>query len=54
VEIATSCAHCARAMHIVVDERLRWRVKERGANPHLFLPHVDWGAFRGRNIIDDY
>jgi hypothetical protein len=41
-------------MHIVVDERLRWRVKERGAKPHLFLPRIDWGAFRGRNIIEDY
>jgi hypothetical protein len=54
VEIITSCAHCARPMHIVVDERLQWRVQERGADPHVFLPHIDWGAFRGRNIIGDY
>jgi len=54
VEIATSCGHCGRAMHLVVDDRLHWRVKESGADPHLFLPHMDWAAFRKPNIIDDY
>ncbi|SPE40335.1 hypothetical protein SBA3_3720005 [Candidatus Sulfopaludibacter sp. SbA3] len=54
VEIATSCAHCGRAMHLIVDEQLHWRVAERGADPHLFLPHIDWAAFQGRNIIGDY
>jgi hypothetical protein len=41
-------------MHLVVDERLQWRVKQRGADPHLFLPHIDWAAFREPNIIGDY
>jgi hypothetical protein len=41
-------------MHITVDERLQWRVKERGADPHLFLPRLDWQSFRGPNIIHDY
>ena len=54
VEIATSCGHCGRAMHIVVDERFRWKVKERDADPRLFLPAIDWGSFRGRAIIDDF
>jgi hypothetical protein len=54
VEIATSCAHCGRAMHIFVDDRLRWRVKERDADPRLFLPSIDWPSFRRRNIIDDF
>jgi len=54
VEISTSCAHCAQPMHITVDERFQWRVKERDADPHLFLPHLDWHSFRGRNIIHDY
>ena len=54
VEIATSCAHCGRGMHLVVDERMRWRVKERGADPHLFLPHIDWATFREPNIIGHY
>ena len=41
-------------MHILVDERLRWRVLDRGADPRLFIPHIDWPAFRGPNIIADY
>jgi hypothetical protein len=41
-------------MHIVVDERLQWRVKEPGADPHLFMPSIDWAAFHKRNIIGDY
>ena len=54
VEISTSCAHCGSALHILVDERLRWRVRESHANPRVFLPHIDWASFRGRNIINDY
>jgi hypothetical protein len=54
VEISTSCAHCGRALHILVDEQLRWRVRERDADPRLFLPQIDWEAFRGRNIVGDY
>ena len=54
VEIATSCAHCGRGMHLVVDQRLQWRVKERGADPHLFVPYIDWATFQGRNIVGDY
>jgi hypothetical protein len=41
-------------MHIVVDDTLRSHVRERGADPHLLLPHIDWGSFRARNIVGDY
>ena len=54
VEIETSCAHCGRALHILVNEQLRWRVREPKANPRLFLPQIDWATFRGPNIINDY
>lgn len=54
VEIATSCAHCGRGMHLVVDEHLKWRVRERGADPHLYVPEIDWASFQARNIIGDY
>lgn len=53
VEITTSCAHCGCAMHILVDERFRCRVKERDADPRLYMPAIDWPSFRGRNILDD-
>jgi len=54
VEIATCCAHCGRAMHLVVDENFRWRIRERGADPRLYLPHIDWAKFRGQNITHDF
>ena len=54
VEIETSCSHCGRALHIVVDEQLHWRVRESGANPRVFLPQIDWATFREPNIINDY
>ncbi len=54
VEIETSCAHCGRALHILVDHQLRWRVREAQANPRVFLPKIDWATFRGTNIINDY
>ena len=54
VEISTSCAHCGRPLHIVVDEQFRWRVRERSADPRLYLPHIDWRRFRGRNIIGHF
>jgi hypothetical protein len=37
-----------------VDEQLRFRVASRGALPLLFEPDMDWGTFRGANIIHDY
>ena len=54
VEIATSCAHCGRALHILLDDQLRWQVRERDANPQVFLPHIDWATFREPNIINAY
>jgi hypothetical protein len=54
VEIETACAHCGRALHILVDERLHWRVREPKADPRVFLPQIDWRTFRGANIINDY
>jgi hypothetical protein len=54
VEIETSCVHCGRTLHILVDEQLHWRVREPKASPRVFLPHIDWASFRGPNIINDY
>lgn len=54
VEIATSCSHCSRPMHIVVDEQLQWRIRESGADPQVMLPEVAWATFRKPDIIGDY
>ena len=54
VEIETSCAHCDRELHILVDEQLRWSVREQGAEPRVFLPQINWANFREPNIINAY
>jgi len=41
-------------MRLVVDDRLRWKSLDRGSDPHLFLPHIDWATFQAPNIIGDY
>jgi hypothetical protein len=50
VRIDTACGCCGRRLRLTVDEKLRFTVESRGAEPLLFEPHVDWGAFRGRDI----
>jgi hypothetical protein len=50
VRIDTACGCCGRRLRLTADEELRFAVESRGAEPLLFEPHVDWGAFRGRDI----
>jgi len=54
IEIESECAHCGRTLHICVDSELNSQVREKGAEPLLFEPDVDWKTFKGANIIDDY
>ncbi len=37
-----------------VDSDLRVDVQYAGAAPLIFVPEIDWRAFRGPNIIDAY
>ena len=54
VEVATSCGHCGREMHIHIDSELDYRVRESGAWPLIFEPHVDWATYDRPTIIDGY
>ena len=54
VTIRTECAHCGRALELGVDSDLNVDVRDAGAEPLVFVPEVDWRAFRGPNIIDAY
>jgi len=54
VEIETACAHCGRALHLTIGSDLRRKVAERGAQPLVFSPTVDWSRFRKPVIIHDY
>jgi hypothetical protein len=41
-------------MQIEVDSELQYRVAEEGAEPLIFLPHINWATFSEPNIIDAY
>lgn len=50
----SECHHCSRRLAVDVDEHLRFQVVSSGASPLIFEPDIDWGTFRGANIIHDY
>jgi hypothetical protein len=54
VRIATACAHCGRALDLDIDSELNWKVRQRGAQPLVFEPDIDWSTFRQTSIIHDY
>ena len=54
MEVESQCAHCGKALHILVDSELTSHVRERGVTPLLFEPDVEWKTFHGANIINDY
>ena len=47
VKIDSECAHCGQNIHLAFDSELAWSVGENN-------PDIDWGHFKGTNIIHDY
>jgi hypothetical protein len=41
-------------LYLTLESDLEWSVEESDANPLVFEPDVDWGHFKGANIIHDY
>ena len=41
-------------MTITIDSDMKFSVCEDGAEPLVFMPHVDWETFAEPNIIDAY
>jgi len=54
VDIDTSCKHCRQPMRITVDSNMRVSVNEKGAQPLVFMPDVDWTNFTEKNILQAY
>jgi len=54
VEIKTTCAHCGKAMELVVDSDLNYRIVKGGSSPLVFEPDIDWSEFKDPTIIDGY
>ena len=54
VVIKTECKHCAQPLHIEIDDKLRYRVKEEGASPIVFVPFVNFSELTDPSIIDAF
>ncbi len=57
ISIETECAHCSRSMRIELngepDGGLDYRVVE-GADPLVFVPHVNFEKLKDPSIIDAF
>jgi hypothetical protein len=53
VTFDTECAHCSRSMRIEIDSQLSHRIEE-GADPLIFIPHVDFEKLKDPSIIDAF
>ena len=54
VTIDTQCAHCDRSLQITVASDMDIKVRDRNAEPLVFMPTIDWTRFREPNIIHAY
>jgi hypothetical protein len=54
VLIETKCVHCQQTLHIDLDSDMKFSVREREANPLVFMPDVDWNTFAEPNITRAY
>ena len=52
--IETECAHCARPIHIEMDNDLNYSVTEKDADPLILVPMVDFGKLKDPSIIDAF
>ncbi len=53
VTIETSCAHTGRPMRITVGSDLEYEAAD-GAEPVIFVPHVDVPSLEDDSIIDAF
>ena len=57
ISIETECAHCSRSIRIELDSEpdsaLNYRVVE-GADPLVFVPHVNFEKLKDPSIIDAF
>jgi hypothetical protein len=58
ITISSVCAYSGQPLQIEVDSQMKYRVQPdvggQVARPLVFMPQVDWEAFRDPNIIDAY
>ena len=53
-DIQTECGHCGRELGLEIDGAMNLKLDDSGAEPLVFMPHVDWDRFEDPNIIHAY
>lgn len=53
-DIETECGHCGRSLALELDGAMNLELDTPGAEPLVFMPHVDWDSFEDPNIIHAY
>jgi hypothetical protein len=52
--ISTECGHCHQPLHIEIDSDMAHRVVERGAEPSVYVPMIDFDKLDEPSIIDSF
>lgn len=52
--IKTECEHCHQPIHIEINSELKYRVVEKGAEPLIYMPLVDFEKLDEPSIIDSF
>ena len=52
--IETECGHCRLPIHIEIDNELKYRVVEEGAEPLIYFPLLDLQRLNEPSIIDGF
>ena len=54
VVVRTKCAYTSEPIILEIDSELKYRIVEGGADPLVFVPHVDFAKLADPSIIDAF
>jgi hypothetical protein len=54
VVVRTKCAYTSEPIILEIDSELKYRIEEGGADPLVFVPHVDFAKLADPSIIDAF
>jgi hypothetical protein len=52
--VKTQCAHCAEPMSLKITSNLECEILAGGAEPIIFVPHIDFDKLTDPSIIDAF
>ncbi len=50
----TECAYCSEPLTLDIDSELNCKVREKGADPLIFIPDVKIDVLKDPNIIEAF